>query len=235
MPGYRERLARTLPRVKEAIAEGAAAVGREASSVRLVAVTKGHPVEAARAALDAGLTDLGENRVEALEEKAAVLAGAGVRWHLIGHVQGRKAARALAAADLIHSVDTLRLAGRLSRGAEEAGHGPAAVLLQVNTTGESTKSGFPIEGATEALLEAAELRGIRVEGLMTMAPLTDAETVLREAFRRLRELLNGIRSHDPDIGGELSMGMTNDLRIAVEEGSTMVRVGTALFGEGEMP
>ena len=233
MPGstYRERLAETLPRVREAIREAAVGVGRDPAGVRLVAVTKGHPAEAVTAAVEAGLTDLGENRIEELEEKIERL-GRPARWHFIGHLQSRKATRALAA-DLIHSVDSLKLARRLARAAEEAGRSDVAVLLQVNTSGEGSKSGFGADEAPEALLEVVGLAPLRVQGLMTMAPFTEDQALVRRTFRGLRHLLDALRAERPEVGGELSMGMSNDLRVAVEEGSTLVRIGTALFGERE--
>jgi PLP dependent protein len=231
---YRERLASSLPRVRRDIEEAATAAGRDPAGVRLVAVTKGHPAEAARAALELGVTDLGENRVEELETKVAALGPCAAKWHFIGHLQSRKAGRALAAADLVHSVDSVKLAGRMARLARESGRAPFPVLLQVNTSGEESKGGFAREDALDRLLEVAELPELRVRGLMTMAPLTDEEAVLRKAFRRLRELLEALRRERPEVGEELSMGMTNDLRVAVEEGSTMVRIGTALFG-GRVP
>lgn len=230
MTDYPSLLRETLPRVREAIGTAEAAAGREAGSVRLVAVTKGHPVEAVRAALGAGLHDLGENRVGELETKVAQVGREGIRWHMIGHLQRRKAPRALAAADLIHSVDSLRLAERLDRVAEEAER-TVEVLVQVNTSGEDAKSGFSTARAVDGVLEMVALPRLQVRGLMTMAPFVDDETVLRTTFRRLRETLQDVRRHEPRVGGELSMGMTNDLRFAVEEGSTMVRIGTALFGE----
>jgi pyridoxal phosphate enzyme (YggS family) len=228
---YEERLADALPRVREAIATAARRSGRAPESVRLIAVTKGHPLGAVEAALAAGLTDLGENRVEELEGKRAQV-GSGARWHLIGHIQGRTAARALAAADLIHSVDSLRRAERLSRAGAEAGT-DASVLLQVNVAGEESKGGFAAANAREELSRVMELPALRVAGLMAMAPFTDDEAVLRNTFRGLRELLERLRAAHPQVGKELSMGMTNDLHLAVEEGSTMVRIGTALFGERE--
>jgi len=227
---YRERLAEALPVVRGRMEDAAAAAGRDPGAVRLVAVTKGHPIEALEAALDAGLTHLGENRVEELEEKVAVLGRDRVTWHMIGHLQSRKAGRALHAADLIHSVDSLRLAGKLSRAAESDGV-EARILVQVNTSGEEAKSGFERGAAVESVLAIAELPHLRVDGLMTMAPFVDDEAVLSAAFRRLRETLEDVRSHHPQVGAELSMGMTNDLEIAIREGSTMVRIGTALFGE----
>lgn len=227
---YRTRLAEALPRVRERIAGAAVAAGRDPSSVRLVAVTKGHPVEAVRAAVEAGLMDLGENRVEELEEKVAVVGRSTARWHMIGHLQRRWVPRALAASDLIHSVDTLRLAERISRVVGEADR-DVRILAQVNTSGEGSKSGFDRQEAMEQIMRMAELPHLKVEGLMTMAPLVEDEGVIAATFRRLRETLDALRAHATDVGSELSMGMTNDLEIAVREGSTMVRIGTALFGE----
>ncbi len=227
---YRERLAETLPRVRERIAEAAESSGRDPAGVRLVAVTKGHPLEALAAALAAGLRDLGENRVGELEEKVGRLGRDAATWHMIGHLQRRKAPRAIEIADFIHSVDTLRLAERISRSAEEGGV-EVRVLAQVNTSGEESKSGFDAEHAVEAVLRMAALPGLRVDGLMTMAPLVEDEAALSSSFRRLKEILQRVRDADPRVGPELSMGMTNDLEIAVREGSTMVRIGTALFGE----
>lgn len=230
MTDYATLLAETLPRVRATVAEAELAAGRPEGSVRIVAVTKGHPAACVGAALDAGLTDLGENRVEELEAKVGEFGRAGVRWHMIGHVQRRKAPRALQVADLIHSVDSLRLAERLDRVAGEAAS-EADILVQVNTSGEDAKGGFSPEQAVDAILEIAALSSLRVHGLMTMAPFVDDEPLLRTTFRRLREARDEVRRQRPELGGELSMGMTNDLRWAVEEGSTMVRVGTALFGD----
>ena len=227
---YAERLAASLPQVRRRIAEAAASVGRDPASVRLVAVTKGHPVEALQAAVACGLADLGENRVEELEDKVRFLGAHAATWHMIGHLQSRKAPRAIRVADLIHSVDTLSLAERVSRAAGEEDR-QVRMLAQVNTSGEASKSGFDGEASVDAVLRMAALPHLKVEGLMTMAPFVDDEEVLTSAFRRLRETLDAVHSHDPRVGTELSMGMTNDLEIAVREGSTMVRIGTALFGE----
>jgi len=226
---YASLLRENLPRVRDAIAEAALAAGRDPSEVTLVAVTKGHPPEAVSAALDAGLTDLGENRVEELEGKVARFRGAKVRWHMVGHVQGRKAARAAEVAQLIHSVDSERLAERIARSADESQRS-VDVLFQVNTSGEQAKYGFSPAQAKERIPELAALSGLNARGLMTMAPLTEDEATLRLTFGRLRELSNDVRERFPTFGCELSMGMTNDLRFAVAEGSTMVRIGTALFG-----
>ena len=152
------------------------------------------------------------------------------RWHMVGHVQSRKAARVAAVADIVHSVDSMKLARRLSAAAADQ-DGTLDVLIQVNTSGEASKSGLAQERALETIQEMSELGGLRVEGLMTMAPFTDNEGRLRDAFRGLRETLDAARKLSSNVGGELSMGMTNDFGIAIEEGSTMVRLGTALFGK----
>jgi len=227
---YRDLLSENLPALRDRMAEAARAGGRNPGDVRLVAVTKGHPLEAVEAALEAGLHDLGENRVGELEHKIGELERDDVTWHMIGHLQRRKAPRAMKASDLIHSMDSPRLARRLSRVATEAERN-VRVLAQVNTSGEDSKGGFEGEAALERVHEASELPGLRVEGLMTMAPYTEDEAVLSGAFGRLRELSERLRALTHSVGPELSMGMTNDLEIAIREGSTMVRIGTALFGE----
>lgn len=238
LPHFRRRIEEALPRVLDRIAAAAERSGRDPAAVRIVAVTKGHPPEAVEAVLGAGLVDVGENRVEELEEKAPAFQARGVRWHMIGHVQSRKAARAARLAGFLHSVDSLRLAGRLSRAAEGAGK-RLPVLVQVNASGEAAKGGFLVAGpqgpasteVLERIAEIAALPGLRPVGLMTMAPFTSDDSVVRATFRRTRELLeaaSGIKGLD---GRELSMGMSNDYETAVEEGSTMVRLGTTLLGE----
>ena len=228
---YATRLQEALPAVRDRIARAAEASGRPVESVRLVAVTKAHPLEAVEAALAAGLTDLGENRVEELEGKVEALGADAATWHMIGHVQGRKARRAMQAADVIHSVDTSRLAERLSRAAEEEEAGRFAVFAQVNISGETSKSGFDTTDAVEKIHALAELAGLEVRGLMTMAPFVDDEVVLANTFAQLRSLSERLHKVSDRVGPELSMGMTHDLEIAIREGSTMVRIGTALFGE----
>jgi len=216
--------------VRDRMERAASAAGRSEDSVRLVAVTKGHPAEAIDAALGAGLRDLGENRVHELDEKATGHSGLDVTWHMIGHIQGRKARRVAQLADLIHSVDSVKLAERLSRIAAEDGM-EVAGLAQVNTSGERSKSGFDLAEAVEQIHRIAELPGLRIQGLMTMAPFVDDEAVLVDAFAGLRGVLDRLHSATEAVGPELSMGMTNDMDIAIREGSTIVRVGTALFGE----
>ena len=227
-PMYSQRIEDNLPGLRERIAAAAERSGRSAEDVRLVAVTKSHPLEAVRAALDAGLDDLGENRVGELEWKTTEITDERARWHMIGHVQRRKAPRLIGRADLIHSLDSVRLAERYDRVAED-GH-VFEVLVQANVSGEDAKYGFEGPETVEKILEVCELPGLRVRGLMTMAPFVEDEAVLRTTFVRLRELHETLAEHDAYEGTELSMGMTNDFEIAIEEGSTMVRIGTALLG-----
>ena len=227
---YGERLARTLPALRERIDDALEAAGRPSGAVRLVAVTKAHPYEAVEAALAAGLTDLGENRVSELEGKVEHFGSEGFTWHMIGHVQSRKASRVAEVAGLVHSVDSMKLARKLARAAAESGD-TLDVLVQVNTSGEEAKYGYDPEAAYEEVLEMTELDGLSVRGLMTMAPFVDDEVVLGATFQGLRRLSERLRASSDAVGPELSMGMTNDLGVAVREGSTMVRIGTALFGE----
>jgi PLP dependent protein len=199
--------------------------------VTLVAVTKTHPAATVRAAIAAGIGDVGENRVQELDAKVAEVGRGAVRWHLIGHLQRNKAARAVALADLIHSLDSVRLAQALSAAAVAAGTTVRA-LVQVNTSGEASKFGLAAEEAVEAVGRMAELPALALEGLMTMAPFTDDQGVVRRTFAAARRLAEEARRQVPAFTGrQLSMGMSNDFEAAVEEGSTLVRVGSSLFGE----
>lgn len=223
-----------LAAARDAISAACAKTGREAAAIRIVAVTKGHSAGIVRAAIRAGLTDIGENRVhEALAKLVPGVrgeAGPHVRWHMVGHLQRNKVRDALAVFDWLQSLDSRRLAGAISeRVAEDAP--PIQVLVQVNAGGEEQKHGFDPAEAVEAALEIAELPGLKVRGIMTMAPWTDDESVVRGAFteaRRVFEELGRRMGGRPDT---LSMGMSGDYRWAVEEGATMVRLGTVLFGE----
>ena len=226
---YAERLRDNLPRLRDRIRRAETDGGRPADSVRLVAVTKAHPPEAVSAALGSGLRHLGENRVEELETKVRAFSGEDVCWHLVGHVQSRKAAGAARLADVVHSVDSLKLARRLNVQAAREGK-RLTMMIQVNVSGEASKSGFPLSGAGEVTLEVAELENLQVAGFMTMAPLDADVGVLSRTFGGLRRLSEEVRSVSPLVGAELSMGMTQDLEVAIREGSTMVRIGTALFG-----
>lgn len=226
---YARSLRERLPRVREVIAAAADRSGRDPSAVRIVAVTKAHPLGAVRAVLEAGIRDIGENRVEELVEKAPLVDDSGIRWHMIGHVQRRKAGRAARLATLVHSVDSLRLAEKLSRFGEAEGR-RVPVLVQVNASGEATKGGFAAAGAVDSVSRIAELRGLSVRGLMTMAPFTGDEAVLRSTFGKVRAVMEAAAVLPGVEGCELSMGMSNDYGVAVEEGSTMLRLGTTLLG-----
>jgi len=218
-----------LPRVLDRIAAAAERSGRDPSGVRIVAVTKGHAACAVEAVAEAGLRDIGENRVDELQRKRAALHDLAVNWHMIGHVQRRKAGRAARLAALVHSVDSLRLARKLSRFGEEAGR-RVPVLVQVNASGEATKGGFTATAAVDGIGRVAELEGLRVLGLMTMAPFTGDEAALRRVFAKTRAVMEAAAGISGVEGRELSMGMSNDYGVAVEEGSTMVRLGTTLLG-----
>jgi len=219
------------------MAAAARRAGRDPSAVRLVAVSKTFPAEAVLEAANAGQTDFGENRVqEALQkqqalQKIAQSADLPIRWHLLGHLQTNKARKAAPAFAMIQSVDTVELLDRLDRSALEAGTRPE-LLIQVDLAGESTKFGArPTD--VPALLEAgAACRAARLVGLMTLPPAPDEPDDSRRWFRRLRELREQwLAAGTPDdMLRELSMGMSGDFEVAIEEGATMVRVGTAIFG-----
>ena len=227
---YDERVAVSLPEVQDRISRAAARSGRASDEVTLVAVTKAHPIEAVEAALSHGLFQLGENRTEELAWKRATIEDRRAQWHMIGHVQRRKAPRLVGVADLVHSIDSVRLAERLSRAATDA-DGVVDVLVQVNTSGEESKAGFQGGALKDEVSTVIALPGLAVRGLMTMAPFTDDEALLRRTFEGVRILHEELRVFGGYRGDHLSMGMTNDFEIAIEEGSTMVRIGTALFGK----
>jgi pyridoxal phosphate enzyme (YggS family) len=228
---YRSRLVAALPEASEKVSAAAKRVGRSPHDILIVGVTKGHPIDAVEAALEAGLQDLGENRIEELEDKAARLNARGVRWHMVGHVQRRRAPALHGLAHLVHSLDSVRLAERLET-TRPSGTGRLAVLMQVNVSGEATKGGFSADEWLSTLERWVGSSALDVRGLMTMAPFTDDEVALRRTFSKLRELNDEARDRIPGyLGRELSMGMSNDFELAVEEGSTIVRIGTALFGE----
>jgi PLP dependent protein len=221
--------------VRERIARAAERASRAPGEVRLVAVSKTHPPEAVRAAFAAGVRDFGENRVQEAEPKIAAtadLAASGLRWHLVGHLQSNKARRAATLFEVVESVDSLDLALRLARVGTETGRAVRA-LVQVDLAGEETKFGLPEAELLPALEALRGKDGLRVEGLMVLPPWFEDPGQTRPYFRRLRTLSDRARSAGLLEGPELSMGMSHDLEAAVEEGATIVRVGTAIFGERE--
>ena len=231
---YEQRLRETLPRVEERIQQARQRGGRS-NEVRVIAVTKGHPKSAVTGAVAAGLRDVGENRVPEMESKIEELGRDAATWHLIGHLQRNKVRKAVPLFDVIHSIDSLRLARELSEEAERAGV-TVRGFVQVNASGEEAKSGIDISDdvapGLEAVQSICELSGLHIDGIMTMAPLTDDEKVLRSTFVRTRKLFDLCAEQVTKFDArEVSMGMSNDFEIAVEEGSTMVRLGTILFGE----
>ena len=222
------RIARNWEDVRWRVAEAARRAGRDPDRVRVVVVTKGRCAREVAAALEVGVTEVGENRVqEAGPKRAAVQAPA--RWHLVGRLQRNKAGPAVELFDVVQSVDTLRLAEALSRRARGAGRA-VEVLLQVNTSGAGHQGGVD-PGDLPALAEgAAALEGIRVRGLMTIAAQSEDGRRVRACFRRLRDLGRSLAETTPAEMTILSMGMSGDYEMAIEEGSTMIRVGTAVFG-----
>lgn len=231
-----EEIANRYHRVLERVQKATQRVGRDPRSVTLVVVTKAHPLEAVRAVVAAGARHLGENYVQEAAPKIAALQGQGLTWHMIGHVQSRKAKDVVVNFSWVHSLDREKLARRLSRFAAEAGV-TLPVLLECNLSGEPTKSGFHLwdESAWPAFAESVEgiatLPGLHVCGLMTMPPYLPDPEAVRPYFRRLRELRDWLAHRLPEVPWEhLSMGMSHDFEIAIEEGATMVRVGTAIMG-----
>lgn len=227
----RMSIAENLRMVKERIEAAAARAKRGAGSVRLVVVTKTVPPGRIREAVAAGAEILGENRVQEAKEKIEAL-GRIASWHLIGTLQKNKAKYAVRLFDIIHSVDSLGLAQELNRQAEKTGK-VQDILIEVNIAGEKSKSGIDPEGAAYLVREAAGLKYLRIRGLMTVPPYSPDPEDSRPYFKRLRELAATIESEKiPGTSmSELSMGMSNDFEVAVEEGATMVRIGTAIFGQ----
>ena len=218
-----------LAAVRDRLAEAARAAGRSPASIRLIAVSKTFPIEYVRAACAAGQQDFGENRVQEALQKMEQSADLPIRWHLIGHLQSNKARR-IGGFHAIHSVDSLDLLTRIDRAAAEAGTTPR-LLVQVDLAGESTKFGAPVSAVSEIL--RAPVGAARMTGLMLLPPYAENPEDARPWFRRLRELRDQLIAEGvpADRLEELSMGMSHDFHVAVEEGSTMVRVGTAIFGE----
>jgi pyridoxal phosphate enzyme (YggS family) len=217
--------------VRARIDAAARSAGRDPASVRLVAVSKTFPIDAVRAAYEAGQREFGENRVQEALQKIAGSTDLTIRWHLLGHLQTNKARKAAPVFATIQSVDSVELLEKLDRAAEESGCAPE-LLIQVDLAGEATKFGVPPSGMPRLFDAAASCRAARVAGLMTLPPAPETPEDARPWFRRLRDLRDGWHASGvpADMLRELSMGMSGDFEVAVQEGATLVRVGTAIFG-----
>lgn len=216
--------------IRKRVAAAALRAGRNPADVTIIAVSKTRTIDEIRQVLAAGLTHLGENRVQELKEKWPAIGGSAT-WHLIGSLQTNKAKQALDMADLIHSLDRLSLADELTRLAGRRGV-PCKALVEVNVSGEESKHGVSPADLPALLRAVSDGGNVLVQGLMTMAPLSDDPETARPHFRRLRQLADEVRGWGlPGVTMEhLSMGMSGDFEVAVEEGATLVRVGTAIFG-----
>jgi pyridoxal phosphate enzyme (YggS family) len=217
--------------VRDRIARAASRAGRDPASVRLVAVSKSFSADCIRAAADAGQIDFGENKVQEALDKMEQTAGLPLRWHLIGHLQSNKAKRAAARFDAIHSIDSADLLDKVDAAAGAAAH-PLDVLIQVDFAHEPTKHGAPIDALDGIVQQAQSSHTARLAGLMVLPPAGTPEQA-RPYFRRLRELRDQLAARGAAAArlAELSMGMSLDFEVAIEEGATLVRVGSAIFGE----
>ena len=232
MPTIAEVVAANLTTVRGRLEQAARAAGRDPATIRLVAVSKTFPADAVRAAADCGQLDFGENRVQEGLQKIRATADQPLRWHLIGHLQSNKAKKAVESFALIHSIDGVDLLRKVDDAAVALERTPE-VLVQVDMAGEATKFGAP-EDSLAGIFEAAEsLRGARLVGLMLLPPFAENVEEARPWFRRLRELRDRLAAQGVPAARlrELSMGMSHDFTVAIEEGATMVRIGTAIFGE----
>jgi pyridoxal phosphate enzyme (YggS family) len=225
-------LKQRLEHIKERIRQAAKSCNRNPDSIRLVAVSKTVPAETVKEAIEAGATILGENYVQDAREKFDALVHYPVSWHFIGHLQSNKAKYAVRLFDLIHSVDSLKLARALNKEAKKVDK-IQPILVQVNISGEDTKSGIAAEDAPGLISEISHLKNLSIEGLMTMPPYFYQPEKVRPYFAALRELRDQMKKQSlPNVSlEELSMGMTGDFEVAIEEGATLVRIGTAIFGE----
>ena len=227
-------IAENWKRVNERVAEAAVKAGRDPSEITIVAVTKTHPAGMVEAALTAGVTDVGENRVqEFLSKEPGVTSPC--RWHLIGHLQTNKVNKVIGRFSMIHSVDSLKLAEKLSSAGEREGI-TTDILIEVNTSGEESKFGLETDSVLELCAQIAPLPALNLRGLMTVGPWVDDTAILSKAFSSLRLL--GEKIEAAGINGmsmeHLSMGMTDDFEIAIAEGSTIVRLGRVIFGARQL-
>ena len=220
-----------LEQVRERIRKACESCERDPDSVRLVAVSKTVAADIVKEAIAAGVTIVGENYVQEAREKFKALVQYPLSWHFIGHLQSNKAKYAVRLFDLIHTVDSLKLAFELDKQAAKAGK-VQQILVQVNISGEDTKSGIPADEAPRLISEISRMENIALKGLMTMPPYFYQPEKVRPFFAALRKLRDQIEQTQPNVSlSELSMGMTGDFEAAIREGATLVRIGTAIFGE----
>jgi len=226
------KLKQRLEQIKERIRQAAESCNRDAGAVRLVTVSKTIAAEIVKEAIDAGVTILGENYVQEARDKFKALIQYPVSWHFIGHLQSNKAKYAVRLFDLIHSVDSLKLARELDKQAGKVDK-IQQILLQVNISAEDTKSGISTDEAPRLIAEISQLKNLAVKGLMTMPPYFYQPEKVQPFFAALRELRDQLKEQSlPNVSlDELSMGMTGDFEVAIKEGATLVRIGTAIFGE----
>lgn len=227
-----EHIARNIQQIREQMAKAADRCGRPLEDISLLAISKTFPKEFVTKAAEAGIRMFGENRVQEAESKIPGLAGiAGLQWHMVGHLQTNKAKHAAELFDVIHSVDHVKLASRLNQASREAGK-ILSVLLQVDLGGEETKFGADPEQLREIIEAMPSFTNLRLNGLMTIPPFLENAEQVRPYFARLRELRDAIESEQPGCLGmkHLSMGMSHDFEQAIEEGATIIRIGTAIFG-----
>ena len=232
-PFASETLSERFADVRSRVAAAARRSNRSPDEVALIAISKTHPAEMLRDGLRAGITDFGENRVQEAEEKILELGRTAARWHLVGHLQTNKAGKAVKLFDCIHSLDSIDLAQRLDRLCIAEGRAELEVLVQIDLGGEQTKTGIDPRALPELLTALKGCQRLSLIGLMTLPPYFANPDCARPYFKTLRELRDELRAQG-DFGersGELSMGMSHDFEIAIEEGATIVRVGTAIFGE----
>ena len=226
-------LATRIEKIRRAIVTAATRAHRSADDVTLVAVSKTHPADKVREAIAAGQVDFGENRVQEADAKIPEVGRDAARWHLIGHLQSNKARRAVELFDWIHSLDSVDLAQRLDRVCDELNRGNLPALIQVDLGHEATKTGVEEKDLREVVDAVRACDRLRLMGLMTLPPFFDDAEKARPYFKRLRELRDELQKEGVfgDRIGDLSMGMTHDFEVAIEEGATIIRVGTAVFGE----
>jgi len=228
-----EQLAARLAGVRARIEAAAQRSGRRSEEVTLIAISKTHPASSVKLLIELGTVDVGENRVQEAEEKVTEIGRDRARWHLVGHLQANKARRAVDIFEVIHSIDSVDLARRLDRICIEERRESLPILIQVDLGHEETKSGIDESELTHMVDSLGPLTRLKLVGLMTLPPFFEDAEQSRPFFRRLRKLRDELarRGAFGEGKGELSMGMTHDFEVAIEEGATMVRIGTAIFGE----